>query len=171
MSATVRFDGRVVGVAQDQFLRYSWPVNVTAGQTHNVSVTFDWQVIDGRWMACSGGWDWAPYTQTTHEKLMSYTYGIWKSVYIILPDASVKPTAVDELSPPAYVAHFTPQVHYDMGSDYRNYPSTRMVPHEHRDFYVVAKVSIAHTAAMQLRAEIIGDWGGRTRGQKDSHKG
>ena len=33
-------------------------------------------------MACTGGWDWAPYTQTSQENANTFTKGIWKSVYV-----------------------------------------------------------------------------------------
>ena len=39
---------------------------------------------DGRFMACSGGWDWAPYCDTTDGEGGPNTFskGIWKSVFI-----------------------------------------------------------------------------------------
>ena len=33
-------------------------------------------------MACTGGWDWAPYTYTTQEGALTFTKGLWKSVSI-----------------------------------------------------------------------------------------
>jgi hypothetical protein len=65
MGATVELDGRAVGVATDQWLRYAFPVakllNRKPGASHELSVTFDNSIdTHGRYMGCSGGWDWAP---------------------------------------------------------------------------------------------------------------
>ena len=63
MGARVYVDGTFLGTVKDQFLRYIFPLAGKLGTRaqHNVSVVFD-QSIDtqGRFMACSGGWDWAP---------------------------------------------------------------------------------------------------------------
>ena len=63
MGARVYLDGTLLGKITDQFLRYIFPVTdaISPGQTHNVSVAFDASIdTQGRFMACSGGWDWAP---------------------------------------------------------------------------------------------------------------
>lgn len=71
MGATVRVNGHVVGILRDQFLRYSIPltsstVRLLPGQHANrLDVTFGDVAEDGRFMACSGGWDWAPYSYTS----------------------------------------------------------------------------------------------------------
>ena len=47
----------------------------------------DWE---GRFMACTGGWDWAPYSASTTKNsgnatsadAPSFSKGIWKSVYV-----------------------------------------------------------------------------------------
>ena len=67
MGATVRVNGHVVGVVRDQFLRYSFTLDPEAvgllpGQALNnrLDVTFGAGDVpeDGRFMACTGGWDW-----------------------------------------------------------------------------------------------------------------
>lgn len=66
MGATVRVNGHTVGVLRDQFLRYSFPLDPTnmglvAGAGANrLDITFgvDDVAEDGRFMACTGGWDW-----------------------------------------------------------------------------------------------------------------
>ena len=63
MGARVYLDGTLLGNITDQFLRYVFPIAgaLGVGQTHNVSVAFDAGIdTHGRFMACSGGWDWAP---------------------------------------------------------------------------------------------------------------
>ena len=158
MSATIKFDGTVIGTALDQFLRYTYPITVAAGSTHTITVTFDWQEIDGRWMACTGGWDWAPYTEATFpgsdasdpSNVMSS--GIWKTVYVVLPSKTTEFGA--------FVSHFTPQVFYDMGDSAENYPNEAMLPHGHRDFIVKSRVFILHSDALSLRVTATGSWGG-----------
>jgi beta-mannosidase len=63
MGARVYVDGILLGTVKDQFLRYTFPLagKLGAGAQHNVSVVFDHSIdTQGRFMACSGGWDWAP---------------------------------------------------------------------------------------------------------------
>ena len=39
---------------------------------------------EGRYMACSGGWDWAPYSDSRDaDGNPSFTKGIWQSVYLV----------------------------------------------------------------------------------------
>lgn len=74
----------MLGVATDQFLRYAYDVSDVVRATDNVlEVVFRHNIsVDGRYMACSGGWDWAPYSVTTDaDGLRDFTRGIWKSVY------------------------------------------------------------------------------------------
>ena len=65
MGATVRVNGRSVGVLRDQFLRYVFTLDaaelgLVAG-ANRLDVTFGLGDVaeDGRFMACTGGWDWA----------------------------------------------------------------------------------------------------------------
>lgn len=62
MGANVTLNGRLIGVAQDQFLRYIYPLKASGALvtgTNTLSVSFDKQIpVDGRFMACTGGWDW-----------------------------------------------------------------------------------------------------------------
>ena len=87
MGATVAVNGRVVGTAKSQFMRYVFPVDLKAG-ANTVSVHFnDTDNHSGRYMACTGGWDWAFYTNTfisTFDSQTEPTFsrGIVKSAYI-----------------------------------------------------------------------------------------
>ena len=74
MGAVVKVDGIVLGQTTDQFLRYTFPLSRSllstsdinnSGQagTHSLTVEFSPSIdCDGRWMGCSGGWDWAGRT-------------------------------------------------------------------------------------------------------------
>ena len=64
MGARVMLDGEPLGNTTDQFLRYVFPVQLgAAGSRHRLQVVFEPDIAcAGRWMACSGGWDWAPYS-------------------------------------------------------------------------------------------------------------
>ena len=104
MGATVKFNGHVLGQATDQFLRYEFtlPPAVLATRElagdaarHELEVSFDRSIdCGGRWMACSGGWDWAPYTYTTQEGALTYTKGLWKSVYLTTVNTAARTSQI-----------------------------------------------------------------------------
>jgi hypothetical protein len=91
MGAVVKVNGVVLGNATDQFLRYAWDLHpsthfLTCGSaTNTLEVVFPAQMdVGGRFMACSGGWDWAPYSNTFQSDpkqatAHTFTKGIWKS--------------------------------------------------------------------------------------------
>ena len=102
MGATVRVNGHKIGVLADQFLRYTFtldpkaldllPASASAG-ANRLDVTFGLEDVaeDGRFMACTGGWDWAPFSYTTTNSSGKTTgpantlsKGLWKSVYVSL---------------------------------------------------------------------------------------
>ena len=64
MGALIHIDGKLVGTTTNQFRRYTFPLPAAATasggrQTHTVRVTLDPRIAtDGRFMGCSGGWDW-----------------------------------------------------------------------------------------------------------------
>ena len=156
MGATIRVDGKPIGTALDQFLRYEFLLPQAAeARKATVEVVFDWLNVDRRWMACSGGWDWAPYTLTRREGANSFSYGLWKSVYVV----STKTAA----SPLAFVTHASPRSHYLMSSpaDYPIAPLT--VPHRHQDFRVSTNVfalaAPSSSEPVTLRVTAAGAWG------------
>ena len=66
MGATVTLNGARLGVLQNQFLRYNFSVGALLKPTGNVlrvsfAASTDALNFEGRFQACSGGWDWAPY--------------------------------------------------------------------------------------------------------------
>jgi len=106
MGAHVLVNGVLVGQVANQFLRYVLPLPAAvvglriAG--NRLEVVFDDAIVlNGRFMACTGGWDWAFYSNTfrdnepTTGRAATVTRGIWKSVYLVhVPAASVAITHV-----------------------------------------------------------------------------
>ena len=68
MGARVNINGKETNVT-DQFLRYTFPVEGSVV----LEIAFDPSIdTDGRFMAWSGGWDWAPYTETYESHSFSF---------------------------------------------------------------------------------------------------
>jgi hypothetical protein len=94
MGATIALDGTILGNTTNQHRRYQFPVghllslsraDGQSSQSHTLSITFDWSIANGgRFMACSGGWDWAPYSRMRDiEGNPFFTRGVWKSLYLV----------------------------------------------------------------------------------------
>merc|ERR1719434_206986 len=99
MGAKVILDDKQIGIVTDQFLRYTF--QITPG-FHHLSLVFETAIdCDGRWMSCTGGWDWAPYTNTAQDGIPTFSKGIWKSVYL----AQIASVA-------AAITHVVPQIKY-----------------------------------------------------------
>ncbi len=62
MGANITLNGHLIGTAEDQYLRYVFPLKATGflvSGTNTIAVAFDKHIpVDGRFMACTGGWDW-----------------------------------------------------------------------------------------------------------------
>lgn len=89
MGAAIYVNGFNIGNVTDQFLRYIFPISthvLNKGKTQSLSVIFDPSIdTHGRFMACSGGWDWAPYSLAGEMSLHSrrvFSFGINKPIYI-----------------------------------------------------------------------------------------
>jgi beta-mannosidase len=105
MGANVSLNGHAVGLVKDQFLRYSYDVTsaLVAGKSNTLTLVFDLEIfVNGRFMACSGGWDWAPYA-TTYNRWGTkvFSLGVWKDVYLVPVAATT-----------AAVTHVVPAVTY-----------------------------------------------------------
>jgi hypothetical protein len=70
--ATIKLNGKKIGEATDQFVKYNF--SIAEGllaqvdrqgtlQDSTLEVVFDLPT-NGRFAACSGGWDWGPYSNT-----------------------------------------------------------------------------------------------------------
>ena len=104
MASSIELNGVALGDTADQFLRYRYDVTSSLKPTGNVlTVTFypthDDRNVEGRYMACSGKWDWAFYSSTTNPSgSATFSKGIWKSVYLV----PVSTTAIQHVVPLVY---------------------------------------------------------------------
>ena len=85
MGARVRLNHVTLGTVRDQFLRYAFDVRNASidllRETNKLELIFDPSIdVGGRFAACSGGWDWAPYVSDDQGR--AFTRGPWKSVYV-----------------------------------------------------------------------------------------
>ncbi|CAK9039686.1 unnamed protein product [Durusdinium trenchii] len=147
MGANIKVNGKLLGTATSQFVRYSFDLDglLQEGDLANrVEVTFDHSIkVGGRFMASSGGWDWAPYTNTAQEGAATFTYGIWKHVYLLYtPSAS------------ASILHVVPKVFYQ-GS----YPTSALVDGEHAGFQVKVNIFLSAKAATKGLLQLRPQWG------------
>ena len=146
MGATIAIDGTTVLTAIDQFYRYniSLDQSVRDGNQHELSVTFDPTIdTEGRFVACSGGWDWAPYLEdfekSTHAR--TFSRGIWRSVYIV----SVKDVAI---------SHVVPQIFYS-----GVYPTEPLSDESHGGFDVNVRVHAFSSVDFTGTLLVKGEWG------------
>ena len=145
MGATVRWNGVFVDNVTDQFLRYSWPVSAVQGPNH-LSISFDPSIeTNGRFMACSGGWDWAPYTLACDEQgRRIFSRGIVAPLYLM---------AVDQVA----LTHVVPKIYYrenvtgssDSQQKYPKNASYFPIPHDGGYFIVNVEVHLMHTNAAE----------------------
>ena len=149
MGATVALNGHMIGTVTDQFVRYEFPVArfLKAG-ANNLTVTFDGTIeCDGRWMACSGGWDWAFYSnqyapnRDGTAKAHTFSFGLWKSVALVTV-------------PSAAITHVVAHTFYQGA-----YPTQPLLDGQHGGFDVRVRVHLwaPHAGAGQLA--VTGAWG------------
>ena len=126
MGARIAVNGVQLGTVTDQFLRYRFPLakavlQRSATDQHVLTVQFDKTLkCAGRWMACTGGWDWAPYSHTAQEGANTFSKGIWKDVYLVQVNSGS-----------AAIEHFVPHVFYN-----GPYPASALREGHHGDFRV-----------------------------------
>ncbi|CAE7271945.1 MANBA, partial [Symbiodinium pilosum] len=153
MGAVIQVNGKVLGTATSQFIRYTFdlsPEDLRDG-LNKLEVVFDRSIrVGGRFMACSGGWDWAPYTNTLQEGATTFSYGIWKHVYLVYtPKGS------------ASITHVVPHVFFNGA-----YPVEALVDGKHAGFNVKVKVFLSAPAAANGTLSLLPSW----RLQHDSHR-
>jgi beta-mannosidase len=116
MGASIALNGVLIGNVTNQFRRYTLQLPEEAlakgkhfcdSRHHNFTVTFDPSIAtDGRFMACSGGWDWAPYSQAGDERgSRVFTFGIVQPLYI----ATVDSVFITDMAPKIYYLGPYPQ--------------------------------------------------------------
>lgn len=100
MGAHISINGVIRETATDQFLRYIVPLKRSdLNRTIQLEIIFDDKINEnGRFMACSGGWDWAPFTRRNKGDAHIMSKGIWKSIYFVSSLSS------------AMITHVVPQI-------------------------------------------------------------
>ena len=90
MAADVYLNGVHLGGLADQHLRYEFEIiHMLRTTANNITIhiplpSHDVRNDEGRYAACSGGWDWAQYSNTfTPGGLPWLSFGVWKSVYLV----------------------------------------------------------------------------------------
>lgn len=144
MGAEIFLNGESLGVVNDQFLRYNFSVQSLLIASNTLQVTFpnNYSIdTSGRFMACTGGWDWAPYSQQQSYGANAFTQGIWKSVYL----AFISTTAI---------VHVVPQIKYT-----GNYPTAPLVDDRSTPFEVTVNVHFTAPASVSGALTISGSWG------------
>ncbi|CAB9515754.1 Beta-mannosidase A [Seminavis robusta] len=140
MGATISWNGVFLANVTDQFLRYTLPIPTTAlalaAKTNTLSVTFDPSIeTDGRFMACAGGWDWAPYTRACDDQNRRiFTRGIVAPIYLVAADQFL-------------VTHVVPKVYYQGAALPR-----KPMRHPDADFRVALQVHVEFTTTNQQPA-------------------
>jgi hypothetical protein len=152
MGARIFLNGNFLFNASDQHRRYVFPVSsLLRPNANQLTVSFD-SSIDmsaGRFMGCSGGWDWAPYSNArdSNTGLPVFTRGIWKSVYL-LPLSS------------AAITSLVPLVKYTGTS----WPTQPMVDGA-APFVVVTRVFLRSEQPVSGVLTVTGSWGGSATAQ------
>jgi len=158
MGATIKLDGATLGVAADQFLRYEFDITAAAAAaaaagaaSHTLEVVFEPKIdVGGRFMACTGGWDWAPYTNTfaTDGTTHTFSKGLWKSVYVASTAGAAE----------AAITHVVPQITYQGA-----YPTAPLTDATAGAFQVAARVFVDGGATGGKQdVTLTGDWGAST---------
>ncbi len=141
MGASVKLNHVPLGTIRDQFLRYVFDVRNASRdllrETNKLELIFDPSIdVAGRFAACSGGWDWAPYISTKQGR--AFTRGAWKSVYVAESGSGV------------FITHLVPRITY-RGA----YPTE---PLADGDFDVAVKVYIDADRPVLLKVTARGNW-------------
>eukprot|EP00117_Sycon_ciliatum_P047416 scpid83310/ scgid33866/ Probable beta-mannosidase A; Mannanase A len=156
MGARIYLNGQLLGITTDQFLRYNYSLgqamrdtglSVSAGDSNTLLVSLDSDInTNGRFMACTGGWDWAPYSMSSGPGYHTFSRGIWRSVYLVTVAAGS-----------VAIEHIVPQIFYTGA-----YPTEPLVAHEHADFKVDVTVLFNVPRASVGTLQVRGQWGMQT---------
>eukprot|EP01116_Phalansterium_solitarium_P018951 TRINITY_DN5166_c2_g1_i1.p1 TRINITY_DN5166_c2_g1~~TRINITY_DN5166_c2_g1_i1.p1 ORF type:complete len:461 (-),score=159.37 TRINITY_DN5166_c2_g1_i1:31-1413(-) len=153
MVSDITLNGRYLGYTADQFLRYTFSTAGLLKPTGNVlTVTFplvtDVRNNEGRFMACTGGWDWAPYSNTkTANGMTTFSKGIWKSVYVVGFNY-------------AALTHVVPLVYYR-----GPYPTAPLVDGQQGPFEVKVRVHVFAASAVSGTMALSTSWNSSTTQQ------
>jgi beta-mannosidase len=163
--AYANLNGHNLGHLDTQFMRFSFPVHGLLRQgTNNLSVTFAVAVdTHGRYMTCTGGDDWAPYTPALdqHSSLPglntshAFTRGIVRSVYLA---ATAKGALlIEEVSP--FVHHLG------------EYPTVPLTARTAGPWLVevCTHVLVPVAAAARGRLRVVGNWSDTAHAQSSTN--
>ena len=151
MGSWVYLNGIFLGETADQFLRYKFPVTShlsASGQPNKLELVFPPSNhtlnAEARWMACSGAWDWAPYTSTYNDKgAHTMSKGVWKSVYLLGIGKGE-----------AALEHLQPRIYYN-GS----FPVAPLDDSSAGGWTVEVRVHLVSAGAASGTVEVSGQWG------------
>eukprot|EP01050_Picozoa_sp_SAG11_P014087 SAG11_NODE_1701_length_4423_cov_2.759713_2_plen_717_part_00 len=164
MGATISLNGVQLGVARNQFVRHRYDVTKQlrpAGSSNTLRLSFNNSInTAGRFMACSGQADWAPYSNTFQaggtppgRPMPTFSFGIVKSVYL----APVARVAITDLVPHVF---------------YRgSHPTTILTPSTQGDFEVHVTVHVWAASAAETELVVAAEWGQRQRVRVSHPKG
>ena len=143
MGAAVKLNHVPLGTIRDQFLRYAFDVRNASidllKETNKLELIFDRSIdVGGRFAACSGGWDWAPYVSTKQGR--AFTRGPWKSVYVAESQTGV------------FVTQIVPRI------TYRGAYPTEPLMDGAADFDVAVKVHLNTDRFVKLVVTATGNW-------------
>ena len=158
MAASISLNGVALGHTTNQFVRYTFSLAAAQaaggrlGAQNTLTVSFDAQdqTTEGRFMACSGGWDWAPYSDTYSmgwgasgpQSTRSFTKGIWRSVYLVTVSS-------------AAITYLVPQVFYDGA-----FPTAPISDAANGGFTVKVRVHMWAPKATSGTLTVAGAWAG-----------
>ena len=144
-------NGKVLGNSTDQFLRLKFAVGSLLKPTGNTLVVDFIRSISthGRFMACSGGWDWAPYSDLrSGEGHQMLTKGIWRSVYLVAVPAGS-----------AAILHAVPTTHFVSGRGGVTWPVTPLADDGSSHFTVNTSVYFWSKEVVAGTLTVTGEWG------------
>ena len=146
MGATVRLNGARLGMTTDQFLRYEFDITdiiKSSGSANILELAFDPSISTaGRFMPCTGGWDWAPWSHPNDSAgAPTFSKGIVGSVYILPVSTGV------------VIRHLVPLVHYK-----GMHPTTPLVDDTHAGFTVAVAVHVDVTTPVAGTLRVHGSW-------------
>jgi hypothetical protein len=148
MGAVVVVNGVELGNATNQFLRYEIPLpeDIVRHDAPNVlQLRFvRGMELDGRFMGCSGGWDWAPRTETWHGQASSFSKGVVGSVFLAFSEVHVP-----------RITHVTPLIHY-RGEP----PTARLADGQHSGFDVRVRIHLNAAAPTAASIRVQPSWAG-----------
>ena len=109
MAAVIYINDVAIGTAMAQFERLIFSLRAIAANaslsgaiqqgTNRLSVKLDHTISTPLFMQCTGGWDWAPYSNTTTAdgREATFSRGIWKNVYLVSAPGGVLLTDIAPL--------------------------------------------------------------------------